>query len=562
METPLMATREQAKTFRAGIPVLLLGTALLPLLHLAGCAPLAPPGSKAEQVLRVRMREDPPDTDPAQSADTLSDRLNLEVHDGLVDFEPETLEIVPAVAAAWALTTDGLEYTFQLRPGVRFHNGRALTSDDVLYSFTRILDPRVNSKRREILAEVKGAEEFSAGKSPRVEGFEAVDPLTLRITLAKPLPYFLQLLATPAAAIVPKEIYDDPRKGYLAHPVGCGPFQVGRWVRSSFLELSAFDGYYRGRPKLDRVLIRFIENPASAMEEYKAGGLEWMDELAGSETQIARDLPGDYRKGPYLATHYYGLNLARKPFQGNVDLRKAFNYAVDRKAICDQVFEGNHTVSHGILPPGTQGFNPDLRGYDYDPEKARQHLAKAGYPGGKGLPSIDLWVNNNQKLVQAAQKVQADLKAVGIPVRIQAVDFANFLQAVLGTGEAPGEALLYKFGWQADYPDPAAFLYWLLHSRNAGPAGNMSRYSNGKVDELLDRAQNLVRIEDRIPLYREAERIAVEEDAVWLFVSNMTERFLVKPYVKGVVLSSLGMSRIPFDRMWIEKPPAAGPEKR
>jgi oligopeptide transport system substrate-binding protein len=557
-----MAKRFGIEILRGGAGVLLLCAALLPPALLAGCGPSHTPEVKPEQVLRARMREDPPDTDPAQCADTLSDRLILEVNDGLVDFEPDTLEIVPAVAESWEISPDGLRFTFRIRSGVRFHNGRTVTSEDVLYSFTRILDPGVNSKRREVFAEVKGAEEFGAGKSPRVEGFEVVDPLTFRITLTRPLPYFLQLLATPTASIVPKEIYDDPGKGYLARPVGCGPFKVGRWERSNFLELAAFDDYYRGRPKLDRVVIRFIENPASAMEEYKAGGLEWMDEMAGSETQIAQDFPRDYRKGPYLSTYYYGMNLARKPFQGNVDLRKAFNYAVDRKAICEQVFEGGHSVSHGILPPGAQGFNPDLKGYDYDPEKAREHLAKAGYPGGKGLPPIDLWVNNNQKLVQSAQKVQADLNAVGIPVRIRAVDFANFLQAVLGTGDTPGEALLYKFGWQADYPDPSAFLYPLLHSRNAGPAGNMSRYSNPRVDELLDRAQNLIRMEDRIPLYREAERIAVEEDAAWLFVSSMMERFLVKPYVKGVVLSPLGMSRTPFDRMWIEKEASSGSEER
>ncbi len=546
---------------RAALPALLLA-ALLPLACLWGCSPDRTPAPAAEQVLRIRMREDPPDTDPAQSADTLSDRLNLEVHDGLVDFEPQTLAVVPAVAESWTISPDGLRLEFRIRQGVRFHNGRPLTSDDVLYSFTRILDPAVNSKRREILADVAGAEAFSAGKSAKVEGFEAPDPFTFRITLRKPLPYFLQLLATPAAAIVPKEVYDDPQKGYRLHPVGCGPFRVSRYERSNFLELSAFDGYYRGKPKLDRVVIRFIENASTALEEYKAGGLEWMDEIPGSETEIARQFPADYKKGPYLATYYFGMNLARKPFQGNANLRKAFNYAVDRKAICDQIFEGTHTVARGILPPGMPGFNPDLKGYEYDPAKAGEYLAKAGYPAGKGLPPIDLWVNNNQKLVETAQKVQADLKAVGIPVRIRAVDFANFLQAVQGTAETPGEALFYKFGWQADFPDPDAFLYQLLHSRNAGPAGNFARYSNPKVDDLLDRARNLVRMEDRIPLYREAERIAVEEDAVWLFISNFTERFLSKPYVKGVVLSPLGMSRTPLDRIWIEKPDPGEKETR
>jgi oligopeptide transport system substrate-binding protein len=536
--------------------------ALSLLLLMPGCTATVPPKPAVEQVLRMRMRENPPDTDPAQSADTLSDRINLAIHDGLVDFDPRSVEVVPAVAESWDISRDGLQITFHLRPGVRFHNGRVMTSADVIYSFTRILDPKVNSKRREILADVKGAGAFSSGKSPKVEGLEAPDPGTLRITLERPLAYFLQLLATPSAAIIPREVYEDPQKGYLSHPVGCGPFKLSRWERSQFMELEAFGDYYRGRPKLDRIQVRFIENPASAMEEYRNGGLEYMDEMVGSETAIAREMPDDYRKAPTLATFYFGFNLARPPFKGNVNLRKAFNYAVDRQALCDQLFEGTLSPSRGILTPGTPGYNPELKGYSYDPARARESLAKAGYPDGKGLPTLDLWVNNNQKLLEAAQKVQADLKAVGIPVRIKASDFATFLQALQGTPETPGEALFYRYGWNADYPDPDAFLYWLLHSRNAGPAGNIGRYSNPKVDALLDQARSLVRMEERIPLYREAERIAVEEDAAWLFLADYTQRVLIKPYVKGVVFPPLGSFRIPLDRLWIEPPARAAKNPR
>ena len=530
---------------------------LLPIVN--GCSAPEPAKPKVQQILRMRMRENPPDTDPAQSADSLSDRINLAVHDGLVDFEPASLQIVPAVAESWEVSKDGLTYTFRLRPGVRFHNGKVLTSADVLYSFRRILDPKVNSKRREILAGVKGAEAFERGRAAGVEGFSAPDAKTFVVTLEKPMPYFLQLLATPAAAIVPKEVYDDPQKGYLSQPVGCGPFKVARWERSNFMELEAFGDYYQGRPKLDQVLVRFIENPASAMEEYRHGGLDTMDEMVGSETSIARELPQDYRKAPFLGTFYFGFNLARAPFKGNPNLRKAFNYAVDRQSLCDQTFEGTLTPSHGILAPGTPGFNPQLKGYDFDPTLAREYLAKAGYPGGKGLPTLDLWVNNNQKLLEAAQKVQADLKSSGINVRIKAVDFATFLQALQGTPESPGDALFYRYGWNADYPDPDAFLFWLLHSRNIGPAGNIGRYSNPKVDELLDRARNLSAMEERIPLYQEAERIAVEEDAAWLFLANYTQRILIKPYVQGVVLSPLGSMRIPLDHLWIEPHPLAAP---
>ncbi len=535
---------------------------LLGLFGLTACVSREPREPRAEQVFRARMREDPPDIDPVQSGDSLSDQVNFEIHDGLLGLDPASLEVVPAVAEAWEVSGDGLHYTFHLRGDVRFHNGRKTTADDVLYSFTRILDPKTNSKRREVLAAVKGAGPFSQGKTARVEGLEKVDPQTVRITLEEPLPHFLQLLTMAAASIVPREVYDDPQKGYLTHPVGCGPFQFSRWERSNFLELKAFGDYYRGRPKLDRVLFRFIENPASAMQEYRSGGLEWMDEFPGSETDIARDLPGDYRKGPYLASYFYGMNLARAPFKGNPALRKAFNYAVNKEAICAQTWEGAHTPAHGILPPGIPGYDPNLRGYPYDPARAREFLARAGYPEGKGLPEIDLWVNNNEKHVQAAQRVQADLKAAGIPVRIKAVDFATLLQGAGGTADSPGEALLYRFGWQADYPDPNAFLYPLLHSRNFGPAGNMGRYSNPKVDQLLDQARTMTRTDERTRLYREVERIAVEEDAVWLFTSNYTSRVLIKPYVKGVVLSPLGSNRIPLDRLWLEEPVGAGAEKR
>ncbi len=535
---------------------------LVALVVLPGwlCRCQAPQADKprAEQVLRMRMRENPPDIDPASSADSLSDRINLAVHDGLVDFDPVSLEVVPAVAQSWEYSPDGQEITFHLRPGVRFHNGRVLTSADVVYSLTRLLDPKVGAKRKEILEAIRGADAFGTGKAASVEGIQPLDAQTVRITLARPLPHFLQLLATPAAAIVPKEVYGDPAKGYLAQPVGCGPFRVSRWERSSVMELSAFGDYYGGRAKLDRIQVRFIENPAGAMEEYRRGGLDYMDEMVGSESAIARELPQDYRKGPMLGSFYFGFNLARPPFKGNVSLRKALNYAVDRRSLCEQTFEGTLTPAHGILAPGTPGYDPDLKGYEYDPARARELLAQAGYPDGKGFKAIDLWVNNNQKLLEAAQKVQADLQAVGIPVRVKAVDFATFLQALQGTPETPGEALFYRYGWNADYPDPDAFLYWLLHSRNIGPAGNIGRYSNPKVDRLLDQARGLVRMDERIPLYREAERIAVEEDAAWLFLADYTQRVLIKPYVKGVVLCPLGSMRIPLDRLWLEGGPAPG----
>ena len=271
---------------------------------------------------------------------------------------------------------------------MRFHNGKVLTSADVLYSFKRVLDPKVNSKRREILAGVKGAEAFERGRAAEVEGILGSRSKDFRDRSGQ------------AHALLPAAAGDACRlhraAGGLRRPAEGLPFaaggmrsvQVARWERSNFMELEAFGDYYQGRPKLDQVLVRFIENPASAMEEYRRGGLDYMDEMVGSETSIARELPPGLSEAPLLGTFYFGFNLARAPFKGNPNLRKAFNYAVDRQSLCDQTFEGTLTPSHGILAPDP-GFNPQLRRYDFDPALARDTWPRqATRPGRDFRPSI------------------------------------------------------------------------------------------------------------------------------------------------------------------------------
>lgn len=542
-----------------GAPALLLLACLAPLAAggLLACGGAGGPPAPSEQVFRFRLREDPPTLDPALSNDNLSEAVIVNLNRGLVELDPATLEVRPAVAASWGISPDHLTYTFNLRPDAVFHNGRTVTAADVEYSLVRLLRRETASPRRSILEAVDGADAFSAGKSPSVKGIRTVNERTIEIHLARPYAPFLGMLTIPAAAIVPREVYDDPAKGYLRAPVGCGPFRFSRWEQSNFIELLAFDRFYGGRPALDRVVVRIIENRTSALQEYRSGGLESLDEPPdANDTALVAALGPEIKKYPYIATGYIGFNQGLAPFKGNARLRQAFNYAVDKSYLVGVLMPGMGLAAHGIIPPGVPGFDPALPGYPHDEEKAKRLLAEAGYPDGRGLPAIALWINTSEDNRKIAERIQADLKAINVNLTIREVDWGAYLAAVEGTRTEPGQAQMFRFGWNLDYPDADSILRTQLHSSNFGPAGNFFRYKNPEFDRLVDQALVLTDPAARAQLYRKAEQIAVMSDAVWLFLNYYESSTLFKPYVKGVVLTPLGEFRIPLERIRIERTPS------
>lgn len=528
----------------------LLATAILPAL---ACGRSRPPAADAEQVFRFRLHEDPPTLDPALANDQFSEAVILNVNRGLVELDPETLEIEPAVALSWTISPDGRTYTFHLRDGARFHNGRTLTAGDVEYSFMRLLRKETNSPRRFLLEPIAGAKEFTEGKSASISGLLMPDERTVVLWLTKPFAPFLSQLTMANAAILPREVYDDPQKAYLRAPAGCGPFRFSRWEQANFIELLAFDRFYGGRPALDRVVIRMIENQNSALQEYLAGGLDSLDEVpAENDTAMLAKVGAEMHRYPFIGTGYIGFNMALSPFKGNAALRQAFNYAVDKQYLWGVLFPGS-LPANGIIPPGIPGHDPDLPGYPRDEAKALSLLARAGYPAGKGLPPIALWVNSGEDNRKIAEQVQSDLVKIGVAITIREVDWAAYIGGVSGTPDKPGQAQMFRFGWYLDYPDADAILRPLLHSANWGPAGNFGRYRNAQVDALIDRALDTADPKARAGLYREAERIAVMEDPPWIFLNYYQSATLYKPYVKGVVLSPLGEFRLPLERLKIER---------
>jgi oligopeptide transport system substrate-binding protein len=493
-----------------------------------------------------RFMTDPPSLDPAHSTDTTSGIVTALIFDGLVELDPVTLKIVPAVAESWDASDDQLAYTFHLRKGVKFHNGREVKADDFRYTFERTLSPKTASERTWVLEFLKGADEFRRGKSREIEGVEVFDDYTLRLTLSRPYPLFLQYLYMDAANVVPREVAEKWGDDFVDHLVGCGPYKFVRWRRYAYIELEAFDGYYFGRPKIDRMEFKIIPYTDIALLKYEEGSIDFLDQLpTGRVRDVQKRYPNDFKVWPTLGTYYLAINNQKPPFKGNLKLRQALNYAVNKKAICDAIMEGVPTPARGVLPPGIPGYNPNLKGYPYNPELAKKLLAEAGYPGGKGLEEIDLWYNIDAAHGRICIQVQNQLKAIGVKTRLRNYDWGSYLEALKA-----GEPKLMRAAWLADIPDPENFLHVLLHSEKIG-TDNYSRYSNKEFDKLVEEARFTTDPEKRIALYQKAEQMAVE-DAVWVFIYHYRDVMMCKPYVKGVVLPVQGDFRLPLDRMWLE----------
>jgi peptide/nickel transport system substrate-binding protein/oligopeptide transport system substrate-binding protein len=467
--------------------------------------------------------------------------------DGLVQFD-QTLSIMPALAQFWVASRDGLTWTFTLRKGVKFHHGREVTSDDVVYSFTRLLDPKVRSGVADHFMSVQGAAQFREGRAKTVAGLTALDRFTVRVTLTEaPVP-FVSILAVGQAKIVPRELVESQGDAFGTQPVGTGPFRFVRWERGKEIVLAANPDYYDGPPKLARLVYRIFpgERLDGVFAEFRAAALEDTPIPTKDYRQIIGSQAYQYVRRPIFNLRHYGLNTRTKPLDDR-RVRLAVVHAIDREAIVSEIWLGRYAFAKGILPPGTLGFNPKLRGYPYDPAQARELLAQAGYPGGRGLPPIVIWSSvRSDEILREHDRIRKDLEAVGVTAEFQYnPDWPSFSKAMTDR-----KLPVFLRAWFADVPDPDNFLAKLFHS---GSPWNYMGYANQSVDGLLDRARGESDMARRVEVYRRAEEMILE-DAPVIPLWHQTYERLFQPYVKGVEVNGLGDSYIPFRKVWLERP--------
>jgi peptide/nickel transport system substrate-binding protein/oligopeptide transport system substrate-binding protein len=508
-------------------------------------------GPETGVVYRRPLGKDPATLDPVNVRDIYGLAVIQQLFDGLVQFD-HTLTIKPALAQFWKASRDGLVWTFTLRKGVRFHHGREVTAEDVVYSFTRLLDPRSKSGAADLFLGIKGAAEFRDGKARSVAGLAALDPATVQVTLTEaPVP-FASVLAVGHAKIVPRDVAEPLGEQFGTQPVGTGPFRFVRWERGREIVLAANPDYFDGLPRLGRLIYGIFAGGSPAMfQEFQAGGLEDTPIPTKEYRQAIAAGRYQYVRRPMFSLRHYGLNTRMKPLDDR-RVRLALAHAIDREAIVSEIFLGRHVLARGILPPGTLGFNPQLRGYAHDPGRARELLAEAGYPGGRGLPAIQIWSTvKAEDILREHERIGRDLATIGVRAEFHyQTDWPAFSK-MLGERSLP----VFLYAWYADVPDPENFLGKLFHSQSAR---NYTGYANPAVDALLREAQREADPARRVELYRRAEA-RILEDAPILPVWHYSYERLFQPYVRAVEVSGLGDPYIPLRRIWLDRPGGARP---
>ncbi len=538
------------RTGAASAPLLCIALVCLLVSMVVPVAAQDPPGRGALTdggAYRRPLGNDPATLDPARIRDIYGLGVAQQLFDGLVEFD-QTLTITPALAQFWTASRDGRVWTFTLRKGVRFHHGREVTAEDVVYSFTRIVDPKTRSGSADLFLTIQGAQDYREGRASRITGLVALDPYTVRVTLSEATVPFVSVLAVGHAKIVPRALVEEQGEAFGSHPVGTGPFKFVRWERGREIVLAANPDYFGGPPRLSRVIYRIFpgEQFDEMYREFQNGALEDSPVPTNDYRQIVASQKYLYVKRPMFSVRHYGINTRLKPLDDR-RLRQALAYAIDREAIVSEVFLGRHVLAHGILPPGTQGFNPRLKGYGYDPARARDLLAVAGYPGGRGLPPIAIWSSvKHEGIVREHERIAKDLAAVGIRAEFHyQTDWPAFSK-MMGEKKLP----MFLHAWFADVPDPDNFLFKLFHSESPR---NFFGYANPAVDGLLKQARAEQDPGRRVELYRRAEELIVEDVPV-IPVWHYTYERLFQPYVKSPEVSGLGDPYIPLRKIWLGRP--------
>jgi len=496
--------------------------------------------------LRAVFVTDPPTLDPAEATDVTSAAVIRQVFDALLELD-DRLRPVGALAASWTVSPDQRVYTFRLRSGVRFHNGRTMRAADVKYSFERA----ARGKRPWVFEKIVGARDVISGRAAEIPGIHVVDDLTVEIRLDRPFAPFLHLLAYDAASVVPREETDKRGAAFASHPVGTGAFRFASWRRDDQVVLERFPEHFRGPAPLERIVFRIIPTEITRFNEYRAGQLDLTDIPTGHCQSAQRDpqLRGDVAIWPTLGTHAVRFNVERAPFN-DVRVRRAIAHAIDPSIIVDRLLERCVTAARGILPPSLPGYNPEVRRLAFDRDLARRLLAEAGHAGGRGVSPLAYHFNTTDTNQRIAELLQAQLREIGIALELRRLDWAAHLKLV-----DQGSAGFFRQAWIADYPDPENFLTVLFHSRNVGAPGNTSRYRNPRVDRLLDEADVMPSSASRDARYHEAEQMIID-DAVWVSLYHYASRALIKPYVKGLERSPQSTSPeflAPLRKVWLDR---------
>jgi dipeptide transport system substrate-binding protein len=467
------------------------------------------------------------------------------MYNRLVGFEGGSTKVNPSLAKSWMVSANGREVTFKLRENVRFHTTdyfkptRPFNADDVLFTFSRMLEVKHPYHK------VGGGQypSFQAQQMDQIiEKIERIDSQTVRFTLRRPEAPFLANLAMDFASILSAEygaklLLEKKQENIDKLPIGTGPFVFTWYQQGKTIRYRAHPDYFEGRSKVDHLVFLIITDPAIRLQKLQSGACQLMPEPEPSSiAEIKKDINLNLLQQPGLNIAYLAMATEKMPF-ANLDVRKAIHYALNREKYIQLVYGGNAQIAKNPIPPTMWSYNRRIIDYDYNVQKAKTYLAKAGLPDGF---ESELWYADvsrpyNPSPHKMAELMKEDLAAVGIKVKLVKLEWQEFLKR-----SRNGEPLMSIQGWTGDNGDPDNFLNNLLSCQSIGAGNNRSHWCNKRFSFLIDRARVTTNIRQRTKFYEEAQRI-FKEEIPWVTVAHSTVFKVARKNIEGFRISPFGV---------------------
>ncbi|MCK4257665.1 MAG: ABC transporter substrate-binding protein [Halanaerobiales bacterium] len=477
--------------------------------------------------------------DPIRETDGESYKVALQIFDTLVEFVPGKTEVRPSLATSWVVSDDGLTWTFKLRKDVKFQDGTLFNAEAVKFNFDRwrLVDHPYHEEGKFLYYSY-----MFNGTPGVIQDVIAIDDYTVQFVLTQKFATFISNLAMTAFSISSPTAIQEWGVDYFTHPVGTGAFKFAEWVKGDRIIVEANPDYWGEKPYLDKIVFRSIPDNGARFMELQAGSVHLIDGVNPNDVQILKKAKGlKLVLRPSMNVGYLFMNQRFEQFK-NPKVRQAINHAIDKQTIIDAFYAGLAIPAKNTLPPSIWGHNDDIQDYEYNPKKAKQLLAEAGYPNGF---KMKLWAMPvprpympQPKLI--AQALQQFLAEVGIEAEIVSYDWSTYLAKLRA-----GEAEAYLSGWTGDNGDPDNFLYTLLDKNNT----KGSLYQNDELHELLTQAQVTFDKDERAALYKEAQVIA-HNDAPNVNLVHSTPPLGLRDNVMDYIPSPLGIEKL--NSVWLK----------
>lgn len=523
------------------------------LVGLSACATPHPqksklPKSAQQKVFRLNLGTEPPTLDPAKMDDLTSMSVMLALCKGLTQFDQQ-MKVVPAIAESWTRSQDGKHYVFHLRRNARWSDGKPVTAQDFITGWKRALDPQTAASYAFFMYELKNGRAYYDGKIKDFAqvGVKAPDANTLVVDLERPTPFFLSLAATSVMLPLRADLIQKYGDNFTeaGHFLSNGAYTMTQWKHDEKIHLVPNPYFYETdpnkRPGLNGIDMYMINDANTSVVMYENNELDFIETTSSLPSFDVRRL----RKSPdaHVNTlhriNYFGFNVKKPPFD-NPKVRQAFAYALDRNYYPELLQSGQKPTT-SFISPGLVGYNPNV-GLKYDPQKAKQLLAEAGYPNGKGFPTVYLSYQTLYDLQKEAEIAQYLWKKnLNVDVRLNNMEWKVLLSKL---HEDPPQ--IYRMGWFVDYPDPDSFLNVFL----SDSGNNYTNWKDKTYDTLVNQAVITLDPSKRKVLYDQAQKLLLEKVTAIIPIYVAEKTYLVKPYVHGLEINPLNLPN--YDHLKIE----------